>query len=78
MDSGESHHLMGSCNIFTSIANENEDVHVNLGDNTMHAVEGIVNIQFQLDSGSLMEVKEAMYVPSLEKQLLSVSAMEDK
>jgi hypothetical protein len=40
---------------------------VELGDNTRYAVEGIGSIQFQLDSGSLMEVKEVMYVPGLEK-----------
>ena len=49
-----------------------------LGDNDKYAVEGIGNIQFQMDTEDLMEVKEVMYVLGLEKNLLLVLAMEDR
>lgn len=77
VDNGVSHHMMGSCDIFTNMAKGHRDLHVKLGDNIRYAVKCISNIQFQLDSGSLMEVKEVMYVPGLENNLLSFSAMED-
>lgn len=54
--------MAGSHDIFTIMAKENRDLHVELGDNTKYAVEGIGNIQFQLESSSLIEVKEVMYV----------------
>lgn len=77
VDGEASRHITESHEIFTNMAKEHRDLHVEL-ENTKYAVEGIGNIQFQLESRNLMEVKEVKYVPRLEKNLLSFSIMEDK
>jgi hypothetical protein len=35
-------------------------------------------VQFQLESGGSFDAQEVLYVPSLKKNLLSISVMEDK
>eukprot|EP00253_Pinus_taeda_P014713 PITA_14713 len=78
LDSGVSCHMMRSRDIFSNMAKELRDLHVELGDNTKYATEGIDNIDFQLDSRNIMEVNLVMFVPRLEKNLLLVMAMEDR
>jgi hypothetical protein len=53
MDSGASRHMTGSRDLFTSISEEDSELHVELGNNARCAVEGVGTIQFQLESGVL-------------------------
>jgi hypothetical protein len=51
---------------------------VELGDNAKYAVKGVGTTSFQLKSGKPLKMSEVLYVPGLKKNLLSISAMEDK
>jgi hypothetical protein len=70
MDSGASHHMMGTQELFTSLSMKDLDLHVD--------VEGVGTIRFQLESRGSMEVADVLYVQELKKSLLSVSTMEDR
>lgn len=77
VNNGASRHITGSWDFFTTVTRGPRDVNVALGDKANYLVKGNGSIEFQMDSGGIMEVNEVLYVPSLEKNLLSISAMED-
>ena len=49
-----------------------------MGDDTSYSIQGIGSTSFRLDSGTELKIIEILYVPGIEKNLLSVSALEDK
>ena len=51
---------------------------VELGDDTTYKIEGVGSVSFQLDSGTVLHIKDILYVPGLKKNLLSVVGLEDK
>jgi hypothetical protein len=51
---------------------------VELGDDSIHAVKGIGEASVQLDSGNPLSIKYILFVQGLKKNLLSISALEDK
>lgn len=58
VDSGASRHITGFCEIFISMAKEQRNLHVELIHDAKYVVKGIGNIQFQMESRDLMEVKK--------------------
>lgn len=57
---------------------ESIDVNVELGDKAKYAIKVTGSIEFQMDSSGTMEVNEVLYVLGLEKNLLSISTMDDR
>jgi hypothetical protein len=51
---------------------------VELGDDAKYAMKGEGTILFQLESGNLFDTQYVLYVPRLNKHLLSISFMKDK
>ena len=51
---------------------------VQLGDNSWHDIKEVGSTSLQLKSGSIIHIDEILFVPGLKKNLLSVSALEDK
>lgn len=49
-----------------------------LGDNTKYAVKGDGSTYFQLESGGNIHINVVLYVPSLKKNMISTSTLEDK
>lgn len=49
-----------------------------LGDNATYPVKGVGNVTLQLNQGNTIHLQEVLYVPNLKKNLVSISAMEDK
>ena len=49
-----------------------------LGDNSKYLVKGIGNVTFQLNQGNTIHLQDVLYVPNINKNLVSISAMEDK
>ena len=49
-----------------------------MGDEATYLIQGIGSSSFQLDSGTNLKITEILYVPDIKKNLLSVSALEDK
>ena len=78
VDSGASRHMIRSWESLTSLSKEDSRLQVQLGDNAKYAVKGIGTTLFQLESGKPLRMSDVFYVPGLKKNLLSISAMEDR
>ena len=61
----------------TELVEKESHLHVVLGDNARYIVKG-VGTSFQLDSDILLQLSEVLYVPGMKRNLVSVSALEDK
>jgi hypothetical protein len=51
---------------------------VTLGDDYQYPIKGVGESNYHLDSGTLMKMKDVLYVPGLTKNLLSISYLEEK
>jgi hypothetical protein len=51
---------------------------VTLGDDYQYPIKGVVESNYKLNSWNSMKMKEVLYVPGLKKNLLSISALEEK
>jgi hypothetical protein len=51
---------------------------VELGDDSSHAVIGVGESSYQLDSGNSISIKYVLFVQGLKKNLLYISTLEDK
>lgn len=49
-----------------------------LGDDATFLVKGVGNVTLQLNQGNIIHLQEVLYVLDLKKNLVSISAMEDK
>jgi hypothetical protein len=77
IDSGASKHMTGLRNHLTHFVKKETHLHVVLGDDARYNVRGIGTSTFQLDS--YMQLKlEVLYVPRMKRNLVSISALEDK
>ena len=78
IDNGTSCHMTGVYEIFTSLAERDMRLDIELGDNTNYNAAGLGTIAFRKGLDDLLEVKDVLYVPGLKKNLLSISQIEDK
>jgi hypothetical protein len=51
---------------------------VKLGDEYQYPIKGVGEASYKLDSRNPMKMKEVLYVPGLKKNLLSISALDEK
>jgi hypothetical protein len=51
---------------------------VKLGDDYQYPIKGVGEASYRLDFGKPMKMKNVLYVPSLNKNLLSISALDEK
>ena len=51
---------------------------VMLGDDSQYTSKGMGEASYKLDSGKSMKMKDVLYVPGPKKNLLSISALEEK
>ena len=49
-----------------------------LGDDSKHPIKGVGEASLELDSGNPLSIKDILFVQGLKKNLLSISALEDK
>ena len=78
VDSGASRHMTGYRSALTNLTEQKSSVEVKMGDETTYSIRGIGSTSFQLVSGTNMKITEILYVPGIKKNLLSISALEDK
>jgi hypothetical protein len=64
--------------LFTGLLEINADLHVDLDTHLKCSVEGIGTVRFQLELEVFLEVENMLYVLDLRKNLILVSALEDK
>ena len=78
VDSGASKHFSGYKEALSNLVERETNLNFILGDNSTHQVKGYVSVSFQLDDGKSIFLQEVLYVPGLKKNLVSISALEDK
>jgi hypothetical protein len=78
IDSGASKHMTGQRDILSSLIENNFPQKVTLGDDYPYPIKGVGESTYKLDSGIPMNMKDALYVPGLMKNLLSISTLDNK
>ena len=56
----------------------NNGVNIYLGDDRSHRFKGYANISVTLPNGSVKQIQNAMHVPSIKKNFMSVSTITDE
>jgi hypothetical protein len=78
IDSGTSRHMTGN-QVRLSNMNENKTSDkLELGDKNAYIVKGIGQASIKLESGNNFHLSNVLYVPSLEKNLVPISCLEEK
>lgn len=70
--------MKGHRKSLTDLEEKGSSLQVELGENTKYAARGARKTSFQLENGDHLRMRNVLYVPELKKNLLSISAMEDK
>jgi hypothetical protein len=70
--------MTGFRSSLTNLTENSSSLQVELGDDSKHAVKGVGEASFQLDSSNSISIKDVLFVQGLKKNLLSISALEDK
>jgi hypothetical protein len=78
IESGASRHMIGYRYHLTDLVEKETNLHVVLGDNARYNVKGVGTSTFQLDSDIPLQLSEVLYVPGMKRNLVSISALEDK
>ena len=78
VDSGASTHMIGYREVLSDFKKKFCSAQVELGDEVRYEVNGVGSISLQLESGSTLHLEEVLYVPSLKKNLISLSVLENK
>jgi hypothetical protein len=78
IDSGASKHMTSQRDIHSFLTEKKFPQKVTLGDDYQYPIKGVGESNYKLDSGTPMKMKDVLYVPSLTKDLLSISSLEKK
>ena len=78
IDNGASKHMIGKKQTLLRLEEKNSPQKVSLGDDYQYPIKGIGESSYKLDSGASMKMKEVLYVPRLQMNLLSLSALDKK
>jgi hypothetical protein len=62
----------------SDLVKKETSLHVVLGDNARYNVKGVGTSTFQLDFNIPLQLNEVLYVPGMKRNLVSISALEDK
>jgi hypothetical protein len=76
--SGASKHMTGRKGILSSLIEKDLPQKVSLGDGYQCSIKGMGESTYKMDSGTPMRMKDVLYVPSLTKNLLSISTLDNK
>jgi hypothetical protein len=78
IDSSASKHMTGHRNILSCISEKKLSQKVTLGDDYQYPIKGVGESNHKLNLGNSLKMKDVLYVPGLKKNLLSISALENK
>eukprot|EP00253_Pinus_taeda_P001615 PITA_01615 len=78
IDSGASRHFTSYKEALYNLIKKETNLEIVLGDNSKYPVKGVGNVILQLNHGNTIHLQDVLYVPDLKKNLVSISAMEDK
>jgi len=75
---GASRHFTGYKEVLHNLIEKETNLEIVLGDNMKYPVKGVGNISLKLNQGNTIHLQDVLYVLDLKKNLVSISAMEDK
>jgi hypothetical protein len=78
IDSGSSRHMTGDQARLSNLNESKTSYKVELGDKSTYPVEGFGQASIKLESANHVHLSNVLYVPGLEKNLVSISCLEDK
>eukprot|EP00253_Pinus_taeda_P036125 PITA_36125 len=78
IDGGASRNFTGYKEALSNLIEKETNLEIVLGDNSKYPVKGVGNVTIQLNQGNTIHLQEVLYVPDLKKNLVSISAMDDK
>ena len=78
IDSGASKQMTGFKEFFEKLFEHNSPHKVKLGDDYQYPIKGSGESSYKLDSRKYMKMKDVLFVPGLNKNLLSISALDAK
>ena len=78
IDSGASKHMIGFKESFVKLSEHESPHKVKLGDDYQYPIKGRGESSYKLDSGKSIKMKDVLFVPGLNKNLLSISALDAK
>jgi hypothetical protein len=78
IDSGASKHMTGQKNTLSNLIEMDSPQKVLVGDDYQYPIKGMGEPTYKLDSRTPMRLKDVLYVPGLKKNLLSISALDNK
>jgi hypothetical protein len=78
IDSGASKHMTRYPYSVSNLIKKESLHKVKLRDDYQYSIKGVGEDSFKLDSGKLMKVKYVLLIPGLRKNILSISALEEK
>ena len=78
IDSGASKHMKGFKESFVKLSEHESPHKVKLGDDYQYPIKGSGESSYNLVSGKSMKMKDVLFVPGLNKNLLSISKLDAK
>jgi hypothetical protein len=78
IDSGVLSHMTGHKHYFSNLSEKEFGFEILLGDDYAHHPKGVGTIRFEREPSKPLYLSGILYVPGLKKNLISVSALEDK
>jgi hypothetical protein len=78
IDSGASRHMTGDQARLSNLNEKKTSYKVELGDKTTYPVEGFGQASIKMKTCNYVHLSNVLYVPGLEKNLVSISCLEDK
>ena len=78
IDSGASRHFTRYNKALSNLIERDTNLEIIVGDNATYRMKGVGNVTLQLNKGNTSHLQELLYVLDLKKNLVSISAMEDK
>jgi hypothetical protein len=70
--------MTGDCRNFSSMKEKETPHKVELGDNNSYADKGIGQATIKMESSNSIHLSNVLYVPSLKKNLIYISCLEEK
>ena len=77
LDNGASFHMKGDRDIFSDLEEKDLEKNIEFGDDRRYSTTDIGTITFQRENGSHIKLADFLYVPGLNKNLVSVAILED-
>ena len=78
IDSGASKHMTGHKDSLSCLTQKDYSHKVQLGDGYQYLIKGMGESSYKLRTGKYMKMKELLYVIGLNKNLLSISTLDQK